>query len=101
LRRFTWTTLLLLIIASLLLGACKPTTEEPGAPQEPAVPKTVTITFFEEPDTLNQLYSGMWFSQILTESYLRGLWNFDNQLEMVPKMAAEIPTTENGGDLAD
>ena len=64
-------------------------------------PKTVTITFFEEPDTLNQLYSGMWFSQILTESYLRGLWNFDNQLEMVPKMAAEIPTTENGGDLAD
>jgi peptide/nickel transport system substrate-binding protein len=39
----------------------------------------------------------MWFSGILLDLWLVGLWNFDENLEPVPQLAAEIPSVENGG----
>jgi peptide/nickel transport system substrate-binding protein len=59
--------------------------------------KSATISFFEEPDNLNQLYTGMWFSQLTTVFWLDSLWTWDDQKIMFPLLAAELPTIENGG----
>ncbi len=122
----------LLILASMILGACTPaapatdvpSTEatEPSAPEateptapeatEPTAPEptevpapafngTATITFVQEPDTLSPLYTGMFFSSITRELWLKGLWSFDNNNQAVPEIAAEIPSAENGGLSAD
>jgi peptide/nickel transport system substrate-binding protein len=94
-----------LMIAALVLTAC-PAPAEPGvapapdtgvAPAAPATGSLATITFVQEPDNLSPLYSTMWFSGILTDLWLVGLWNFNDDLEPVPQLASEIPTVDNGG----
>ncbi len=105
----------ILAVIVLLLAACAPkatptateappeaATEAPTeaateAPTEAAAPKSVTITFFEEPDNLNPWYTQMWFAWVARDLFLVGLWSHNENLEMVPEMAAEIPTAENGG----
>ena len=117
-KRFAWISLILLVTASLVLTGCRAATETPTEPavaptekpaateappptEVPAEPKSITITFFEEPDNLNQYYSSMWFSS-LAQSFLNvGFWVFDDKQELVPEMAAEIPTVANGGISAD
>jgi peptide/nickel transport system substrate-binding protein len=66
------------------------------ATPEPAEPKTVTMTFFEEPDTLNANFSGMWFAGLAIDLFNPGLWYWDNNLEPSLEMAAEFPTKDNG-----
>jgi peptide/nickel transport system substrate-binding protein len=78
-----------LVIASLILSACGA-----GAPTEP---KTVTITFFEEPDTLNPQYTGMWFGSLAINFQLLSFWQFDDKGEKNLELAAEVPTMDNGG----
>ena len=75
-----------------------PATEAPAA-TEPAVAGsgTVTITFTQEPDNLNPMYTEMFFSGILREFWLKPVWTFDDNAQPVPVLAAEIPTLENGG----
>ena len=58
--------------------------------------KTLTMTFFEEPDSLNFMYSGMWYASIAYNVLNPGLWNWDNNLEPSLEMAAEFPTADNG-----
>jgi len=65
-----------------------------GKPREA---KAITITFYEEPDTLNPLYSSMWYSELTTDFWAVPLWWFDDHGTMVPELAAELPTVENGG----
>lgn len=100
-----------LIVAAMLLSACPaptpaPVAEKPAAPVAEATPTAappslVTITFVQEPDNLSPLYTTMWFSGILFDLWLLGLWNFDDNLEPVPQLAAEIPSAANGGISAD
>lgn len=59
--------------------------------------KSATLSFFEEPDNLNQLYTNMWFAQLPAEFFLESLFNWDDQMNVLPVLAAEIPTFENGG----
>lgn len=102
--RFDWV-LAALFIAALVLAGCPapaapgaaPAADDVAAPAEPADSSLVTITFVQEPDNLNPLYTTMWFSGILLDLWLVGLWNFDDNLEPVPQLAREIPTAENGG----
>ena len=54
-------------------AAEEPAAEEPAA-EEPAEPKTATITFFEEPDTLNDLYSDMWFAGLAYDFTQLSFW---------------------------
>jgi peptide/nickel transport system substrate-binding protein len=62
----------------------------------PGEAKSVTMTFFEEPDTLNTQYSGMWFAGLAIDLFNPGLWYWDNNLEPSLEMAAEFPTRDNG-----
>lgn len=73
------------------------TVAETPPPAEPAAPKVVTISFTQEPDSLNPLYTAMFFSAITRDFWLRGLWSFDDNNQPVPELAAEVPTAENGG----
>jgi len=118
----------LVVLASMILSACggAPATQPPAAPTEaPAVTEapvateapateapateapvaapsgTATITFTQEPDNLNYLYTQMWFSAITRQFWDKGLWSFDDKNQPVPEIAAEIPTSENGGLSAD
>jgi peptide/nickel transport system substrate-binding protein len=103
-----------LFVAVLVFGlvACTPSepaepvaaatdTPAPAPPTDtpvpaPSEPKSVTMTFFEEPDSLNASYSGMWFAGLAIDLFNPGLWYWDDQLEPSLEMAAEFPTKENG-----
>jgi peptide/nickel transport system substrate-binding protein len=121
-KKRLWLALSLFVIGALVLAACQPaaTTEAPkpteppkptsAAATEPPKPTevpeptfsgTVTITFVQEPDNLNPLYTTMFFSGITRDFWLKGLWSFDENNQPVPELAAEIPTADNGGVSAD
>jgi peptide/nickel transport system substrate-binding protein len=79
-------------------------TQAPAAPKPPtptaapqAGPKSVTLTFFQEPDTLNVFYTQMWFAWAAIDLFEVGMWSVDDQLNLNLEMAAELPTMENGG----
>lgn len=112
----------LLIIASVILSACAtatPTTVVTEAPavvateapvvvptevtatEEPtAVPaekKVVTFIWTQEFDTLNPIYTNMWFVSVIYPIYACGTWMFDDQNAPYPYLVTEIPSVENGG----
>lgn len=87
-----------LLLLAFALSACPAQPVAPGEPpSEAAPPSLVTITFVQEPDNLSPLYTTMWFSGILNDFWLLGLWNFNDNLEPTPQLAREIPTAANGG----
>ena len=114
-----------LMIVSMLLAACAPAatpmpptaplaaTEPPKltappppthtpAPTPTPRPKIVRITISQEPDSLNPLYTQMWFSAIVLQTCLAsGLLAYDEKNEPIPWIAKEIPSKENGGISAD
>lgn len=123
-----WSTLVSgVAVLSMLLAACGPAStpiavDEPTtaptqassgsdattAPEATAAPTaapsgsgTVKISFVQEPDSLNPIYTSMYFSAITRDFWLRGLFIFDDQLNPVPQLAAEVPSSENGGISAD
>jgi peptide/nickel transport system substrate-binding protein len=117
-HNWLYTVLAVVAVAAVLLTACAPAatptppppeeeeeapaeapaaTEAPTeAPPEEAAPKFVTLTLFEEPDSLNSAYTGMWYALLVYNIFNPGLWLFDNNLEPSLEMAAEFPTKENG-----
>lgn len=98
----------LIIIASLLLSACAAgtateavSTEEEKAPVEetPAeeAKKVAVFIWTQEFDTLNPLYTNMWFVSTLFPIYMCQTWWFDDQNAPIPNLVTEIPSVENGG----
>jgi peptide/nickel transport system substrate-binding protein len=59
--------------------------------------KILTFAWTQEPDTLNPLYTNMWFSTILHQLYNCWAWEFDDQNASFPKLVAEMPSVDNGG----
>jgi peptide/nickel transport system substrate-binding protein len=87
----------LFVLASMVLAACGGA----AAPAAPTFSGTATITFTQEPDNLNYLYTTMFFSGITRDFWDKGLWSYDDKNQPVPEIAAEIPNAENGGLSAD
>jgi peptide/nickel transport system substrate-binding protein len=77
------------LVAAVLLPAC--------GPRRPAA----TFVFAQEFDTLNPLYTNMWFSQITQQLWDCWAWNYDDQSNPVPLLVTEMPSVENGGISAD
>lgn len=121
-NRWLLTLMIILVVFSLMLAGCappkveepvaeepaaeepaaeEPAAEEPVAEEPPAKPKTATITFFEEPDTLNFYYTQMWFAQLAIDFQLLSLWQIDDTGQWNTELALEAPSTENGGVSAD
>jgi peptide/nickel transport system substrate-binding protein len=103
--------LFLMVAFMLALSACggaAPATEAPAATEAPVAEApaptfsgTATITFVQEPDNLNPMYTAMSFSSYLRPFYLKPSWDFDENGKPVPVLVTEIPSAENGGLSAD
>jgi peptide/nickel transport system substrate-binding protein len=65
----------------------------PAAAQSQAT----TILYPQEPDSLNPMYTSMYFAGITFDLFLEGAWTFDDDLNPVPRMVTQIPSVENGG----
>jgi peptide/nickel transport system substrate-binding protein len=84
-RRIVVLALILVMVLSLSL---------PAAAQADNV---VTVLFPQEPDSLNPMYTSMYFAGITHDLYLAPAWTFDDALNAVPVLVTEMPTVENGG----
>jgi peptide/nickel transport system substrate-binding protein len=77
-----------------------PEVTEPPAPAEtepPAERKVATIIWTQEFDTLNPLYTNMWFVSAVFPIYTCQSWWFDENNDPIPNLVTEIPSKENGG----
>ena len=115
-RKWSWTVLSVLVVASLALSGCGTT---PAAPEQPTAaqpnpaptnspeptkapaPKQATLSLTSSPESINPLYASTWYSQVAFEMVLLPLWNIDDQGRYVMELAQELPTMENGGVSAD
>lgn len=84
-KRFLFVVVVLTMLVSMVVM--------PAAAQDNAV----TISYPQEPDNLNPLYTVMFFAIITGDIYLEGAWALNDELQAVPRLAAEIPSAENGG----
>jgi peptide/nickel transport system substrate-binding protein len=78
----------------------QPAATEAPAPTEPPPPaekKVVTLIWTQEFDTLNPLYTNMWFVSVLFPIYMCQAWWFDDQNAPIPNLVTEVPSLENGG----
>jgi peptide/nickel transport system substrate-binding protein len=121
-KQILFTCLSILIIASIVISACTtatqttpvPATQEATAVQATAIPtnlpptettvpqRTVaTILWTQEFDTLNPLYTNMWFVTTTEQLWNSWAWEFNQQNEAFPKLVTEIPSMDNGGISAD
>lgn len=92
-KRTLYVLLSVLVLASFVLASC--------APGGAASAKPLTIALSQEPDQLNALFSSMSYTAWLTQMILVGLGRWDDKNNLVPELAAEIPSTDNGGVSAD
>jgi peptide/nickel transport system substrate-binding protein len=114
-KRYTW--LGLLAAFALVLAACggtggeaTTTTSGTGTTAAPGTtaPGTqagsggeLTLIMWQAPDTLNNYLSSGTKDTMGASLILEPLANFGPETEIIPRLAAEIPTLENGGHAAD
>jgi peptide/nickel transport system substrate-binding protein len=84
------------VIVSLMLAGCAQTGQQQVAEQ-----KVATFIWTQEFDSLNPLYSNMWFSIVTHQLWNAWAWEFDENNEAFPKLVTEIPSFENGGITED
>ena len=71
--------------------------EEPAAAEETAERKVATFIWTQEFDSLNPIYTNMWFSTITQQIWNCDAWDWDDQSNPHPVLISEIPSLENGG----
>jgi peptide/nickel transport system substrate-binding protein len=94
-----------LMVVSLVLSACGTQGSEPDGDdpvmddgvEEPAERKVATFIWTQEPDSLNPMYTTMWFSVITQQIWNCDAWDYDVNNLPHPVLIAELPTAENGG----
>jgi peptide/nickel transport system substrate-binding protein len=103
----------LVVIASMALASCTPTAAPVApaateaapaateAPKPAAERKVATFIWTQEFDTLNPLYTNMWFSSITQQIWSCAAWVFDDQNQLKADLVKEIPSVENGLISAD
>lgn len=71
------------------------------AGQAGAQGKSLIISWTQEPDSLNPMYTTMTFSGYTYQLYLAGAWAYDEAYNPIPVLVEALPSTENGGISAD
>lgn len=71
-------------------------TEETTAP-ETADRKVATFIWTQEFDTLNPIYTGMWFVSITFDIWNSPAWSFNSDDEPTPVLVTQMPSEANGG----
>lgn len=62
---------------------------------------TLNIALQQELDTLNPIYTQMWYGTTVHDLFLAPAWWIDDEGQAIPAIASEIPSVENGGVSAD
>ena len=70
-------------------------TQEPAA--APAEHKVATFIWTQEFDSMNPMYTSMWFVWTTWQLWLCWPWEYDENNEAFPKLVKELPSVENGG----
>ena len=96
-RSVLYTILAVLIIASLALGGCTNTAQKSSNSNN----KVATLIFTQEPDTMNTMYTNMYYSQILQQAWDVWAWQYDDQNKPYPVLVTELPSIKNGDITAD
>lgn len=86
-------TLLVVLALALLVALTAPTLAQDR--------KVVTVSYTQEPSSLNVLYTSQWFAYTLVDVLITPPWFIDGNLNAVPVQVTEIPSAENGGVSAD
>ena len=78
-------------------------TEPPAEATEPpaADRKVATFIWTQEFDSMNPLYTNMWFALITDQIWLSYPWDFDENNNPHPVLITEMPSVDNGGISAD
>ncbi|MBV6450879.1 MAG: Oligopeptide-binding protein AppA [Anaerolineales bacterium] len=94
----TFTVIVALTITSC--GAPSPTTatDEPAAPSSE---KSITIVIPEDPPTFNPMVADTGYDSLVMELVLLGMTDIDPDGNVFPELAADLPSTENGGVIID
>jgi peptide/nickel transport system substrate-binding protein len=116
-KSVVYTLFALLVAASMVLSGCGGTPpvitqissgDTPAASLTPqpsptavAAKKVATIIWLQEFDSLNPMYSNMWYSTVTQQLWDCWAWNFDEKNDPVPYLVTEIPSVQNGGISAD
>jgi peptide/nickel transport system substrate-binding protein len=87
--------LVILVAASLALAGCG------GTKANSSAGKVATFIWTQEFDSLNPMYTNMWFSTTTHQLWLCWAWDFNEKNEAIPNLVTEIPSIQNGGLSAD
>jgi peptide/nickel transport system substrate-binding protein len=83
--------LVVLVCSSLILGGCS------GSKANSAAGKIATFIWTQEFDSLNPMYTNMWFVTTTHQMWLCYAWDFDENNEAIPRLITELPSIDNGG----
>jgi hypothetical protein len=75
--------------------------DTPAAPPVDAPRKVATFIWTQEFDSLNPMYTSMWFSSITQQIWNASAWHFDVDNNPNPVLVTQIPDLDNGGISAD
>lgn len=84
--------LVFLLLASLLIVGIVPAA---------AQGKSITVSWTQEPDSLNPMYTTMTFATYTNVLLFARAWDYDENYNPVPVLLAEMPSADNGGISAD
>ena len=84
-------------LSFLLLNACNPTTTDSSSSSNSSAPTTLKLLYWQAPTTLNPHLSPGSKDREAASPVLEPLAAYNEAEELEPILAAEIPTTENGG----
>jgi peptide/nickel transport system substrate-binding protein len=84
-----------LLTATSLFGC------QPAAPSATTEEKSITIIIPEDPPSFNPVITDTGYDSLVMELVMLGLSDIDPEGKVFPELAAEIPTVENGGVVAD
>lgn len=84
--------LVFLLLAVLLMVAVVPAA---------AQGKSVTVTWPQEPDSLNPMYTTMTYATYTNTILYAAAWDYDENYNPIPVLVKDIPSQDNGGISAD
>src|SRR5690348_8581240 len=86
-----------LLVSLVLLAAMMVSFVSPMTGRVAAQGKTLNVAFAQEPNTLNAFYTQSAFATWATYLAQAHFFDYDENLKPIAKLAAEIPSVENGG----
>ena len=92
-NRKLYVLLVVLVAASMALSACGGAGAASG--------KKITIAYSQEPDNIRLEYSNMTYSAWMDQIIDASLLTFDENDQLVPELATEVPSATNGGVSSD